>query len=76
MSPSLTRGSDGRRCDISLYRICGKGDKSRTGAMATVLGADMLTIREAPVFVAPGCEYGAGTGFEGHEFLRHLPSVK
>lgn len=24
MSPSLTRGSDGRRCDISLYRICGK----------------------------------------------------
>lgn len=55
---------------------CGKGDKSRTGAMATVLGADMLTIREAPVFVAPGCEYGAGTGFEGHEFLRHLPSVK
>ena len=30
--------------------------------MATVLGADMLTIREAPVFVAPGCEYGAGTG--------------
>ena len=48
---------------------CGKGDKSRTGAMATVLGADMLTIREAPVFVAPGCEYGAGTGFEGHEFF-------
>lgn len=38
--------------------FCGKGDKSRTGAMATVLGADMLTIREAPVFVAPGCEYG------------------
>ena len=29
----------------------------------------MLTIREAPVFVAPGCEYGAGTGFEGHEFF-------
>ena len=24
--------------------FCGKGDKSRTGAMATVLGADMLTI--------------------------------
>ena len=63
-------GSDGRRCDISLYRIFAeKGDKSRTGAMATVLGADMLTIREAPVFVAPGCEYGAGTGFEGHEIF-------
>lgn len=25
--------------------FCGKGDKSRTGAMVTVLGADMLTIR-------------------------------
>ena len=53
--------------------FCGKGDKSRTGAMATVLGADMLTIREAPVFVAPGCEYGAGTGFEGHEFFEAPP---
>lgn len=49
--------------------FCGKGDKSRTGAMATVLGPDMLTIIEAPVFVAPGCEYGEGTGFEGHEFF-------
>ena len=55
--------------------FCGKGDKSRTGAMATVLGADMLTIREAPVFVAPGCEYGAGTGFEGHEFFE-APSIR
>ena len=55
--------------------FCGKGDKSRTGAMATVLGADMLTIREAPVFVAPGCEYGAGTGLEGHE-LFEAPSIR
>lgn len=55
--------------------FCGKGDKSRTGAMATVLGADMLTIREAPVFVAPSCEYGAGTGFEGHEFFE-APSIR
>lgn len=55
--------------------FCGKGDKSRTGAMATVLGVDMLTIREAPVFVAPGCEYGAGTGFEGHEFFE-APSIR
>lgn len=55
--------------------FCGKGDKSRTGAMATVLGADMLTIRESPVFVAPGCEYGAGTGFEGHEFFE-APSIR
>ena len=35
----------------------------------------MLTIREAPVFVAPGCEYGAGTGFEGHEFFE-APSIR
>lgn len=55
--------------------FCGRGDKSRTGAMATVLGPDMLTIVEEPVFVAPGCEYGAGTGFEGHEFFE-APSMR
>ena len=55
--------------------FCGRGDKSRTGAMATVLGPDMLTIIEAPVFVAPGCEYGSGTGFEGHEFFE-APSIR
>ena len=55
--------------------FCGRGDKSRTGAMATVLGPDMLTILEEPVFVAPGCEYGAGTGFEGHEFFE-APSMR
>ena len=55
--------------------FCGRGDKSRTGAMATVLGPDMLTIEEAPVFVAPGCEYSEGTGFEGHEFFE-APSIR
>ena len=49
--------------------FCPRGDKSRNGAMATVLQADMLTIEEAPVFVAPGCEYAQGTGFEGHEYF-------
>lgn len=49
--------------------FCGRGDKSRTGAMVTVLGEDMLTIEEDPVLVAPGCEYSEGTGFEGHEFF-------
>ncbi len=49
--------------------FCGRGDKSRTGAFVTVLGPDMLTIKEAPVRVAPGCEYGAGTSFEGHEYF-------
>ena len=55
--------------------FCGRGDKSRTGAMATVLGPDMLTVTEAPVFVAPGCEYSQGTGFEGHEFFE-APSIR
>lgn len=49
--------------------FCGRGDRKRTGAMATVLDKDMLTVIEAPVFVAPGCEYSRGTGFEGHEFF-------
>ncbi|MDR1688611.1 MAG: family 43 glycosylhydrolase [Clostridiales bacterium] len=49
--------------------FCGIGDKSRTGAMCTVLEADMLTIKEKPVFVAPGSCYGKGTSFEGHEFF-------
>ncbi|MCL2864218.1 MAG: family 43 glycosylhydrolase [Lachnospiraceae bacterium] len=46
-----------------------KGDKSRSGAMVTVLAADMLTIVEAPVFVVPSHAYGAGTCFAGHEFF-------
>ncbi len=55
--------------------FCGHGDKSRHGAMATVLGPDMLTIVEEPVFVAPGGMYGEGTGFEGHEFFE-APSIR
>ena len=55
--------------------FCGRGDRSRTGAMATVLGPDMLTVQEDPVFVAPGCEYSQGTGFEGHEFFE-APSIR
>ncbi len=49
--------------------FCGQGDKTRTGAMATVLGGDMLTVVEEPVFVIPGSCYGAGTSFEGFEFF-------
>lgn len=44
-------------------------DKGRHGAMATVLDADMLTIRQDPVFVVPSGSYSKGTGFEGHEFF-------
>jgi len=49
--------------------FAGRGDKSRHGAMVTVLENDMLTIREKPVFVVPGCEYAEGTGYEGHAFF-------
>ena len=49
--------------------FCGRGDKSRTGSMATVLGPDMLTIIEDPILVVPGCEYSAGTSFEAHPFF-------
>ena len=55
--------------------FCGRGDKSRHGAMCTVLDKDMLTIIEEPVFVAPGVEYEAGTGFEGHAFFE-APSIR
>lgn len=49
--------------------FCGQWDKSRHGAMVTVLDKDMLTIREAPRFVVPGCQYSKGTGFEGHAYF-------
>ncbi len=49
--------------------FAGKGDKSRHGAMVTVLERDMLTIREAPVFMVPGHAHAKGTEFEGHAFF-------
>lgn len=49
--------------------FCSGGDKSRNGAMCTVLGSDMLTIIEEPVFVVPSACYSKGTGFEGHEYF-------
>ncbi|MBQ3485215.1 MAG: family 43 glycosylhydrolase [Clostridia bacterium] len=49
--------------------FCGRGDKSRHGAMCTLLESDMLTIAEEPVFVVPGVEYAEGTGYEGHAFF-------
>lgn len=55
--------------------FCASGDRSRHGAMATVLGPNMLTITEDPVFVAPSEPYGQGTGFEGHEFFE-APSIR
>jgi len=44
-------------------------DKSKHGAMATVLADDMITIIEEPIFIAPSASYGKGTEYEGHEFF-------
>lgn len=61
---------------VYLYTgFCSRGDKSRNGAMATVLQTDMLTVVEAPVFVLPSAPYSAGTGFEGNEFFE-APSIR
>ena len=54
--------------------FCSRGDKSRKGAMATVLGPDMFTIIEEPVFIAPSEPYSEGSGYEGHEFS--APSMR
>ena len=67
----LTEGKD-----TWLYTgFCGVGDKSRTGAMVTLLDEDMLTIKEAPRFIVPGSEYSAGTEYEGHAFFE-APSIR
>ncbi len=55
--------------------FCSKGDLSRSGAMATVLGEDMLTIIEDTVFVLPSDTNSEGTGFEGYEFFE-APSIR
>ncbi len=60
--------TEGRR--TYLYTgFCWRDDASKKGPMATVLGPDMLTIKEEPVFIAPSAPYSAGSGFEGHEYF-------
>ena len=49
--------------------FCWNWNKERHGPMATVLGPDMLTIVEEPVFIAPSAPYSAGSGYEGHEYF-------
>lgn len=61
---------------VYLYTgFCGIGDKNRSGAMATVLDSDMITIKQAPVFIVPSEPYSNGSGFEGHEFFE-APSIR
>ena len=55
--------------------FCARGDRSRSGAMATVLGPDMLTIIEEPVIIVPSQPYSEGSGFEGFEFFE-APSIR
>ncbi|WP_129721537.1 family 43 glycosylhydrolase [Xylanivirga thermophila] len=55
--------------------FCRAGDKTRSGAMATVLDLDMLTIVEEPVVVVPSEPYSEGTTFVGHEFFE-APSIR
>ncbi len=67
----LTEGEN-----IYLYTgFCAIGDRSRKGAMATVLGPDMLTIKEEPVTISPSEPFSKGSGFEGHEFFE-APSIR
>jgi hypothetical protein len=37
--------------------------------MVTVLGRDMVTVMEEPVFIVPSKPYSIGGSFEGHEFF-------
>lgn len=55
--------------------FCSPEDKSRHGAMVTVLEADMLTISKKPQFVLPSKPYSQGSGFEGHEIFE-APSIR
>jgi hypothetical protein len=55
--------------------FCGQGDKSRHGAMFTVLKKDMLTVESAPKIIVPGSQYSQGTEFEGHAFFE-APSIR
>ena len=49
--------------------VCAFGDASVHGSMCTVLGADMLTIKEAPKFVVPSPVSALGTDYEKHGFF-------
>lgn len=55
--------------------FCMANDSSRKGPMVTVLDADMMTILEAPVTIAPSKPYNKGSSFDGHEFFE-APSIR
>ncbi|MBO4336870.1 MAG: carboxylesterase family protein, partial [Lachnospiraceae bacterium] len=47
----------------------GHHDKSRKGAMFSILDKDMLTVLRGPEYILPGDMYSQGTQFEGHAFF-------
>lgn len=62
--------------DTYLYTgFCSQGDKSRHGAMVTVLGPDMLTVKREPEFIVPSTPYSKGTEWENHAFFE-APSIR
>lgn len=67
--------TEGEKTYLYTGGFCPKGDKSKKGAMATVLGPDMLTVIEEPVIIAPSEPYSRGTGYEGHEYFE-APSIR
>nr|MCR5267693.1 family 43 glycosylhydrolase [Lachnospiraceae bacterium] len=50
-------------------------DKSRHGAMVTLLDKDMLTVIKAPAFIVPTDVYSKGTEYENHGFFE-APSIR
>lgn len=55
--------------------FCGMWEKTRHGGMLTVLGEDMVTIEEDPIFVCPSANHAAGTSFAEHPF-GEAPSIR
>ena len=52
-----------------LYDQLIKNGRRMEGAYCTKLDADMKTVRQAPILIAPSVWNQAGTGFEGHAFF-------
>ena len=61
--------TEGERTCLYTGGVCFRDEKVKGGAMGTVLGPDMLTVLEGPVFVVPSAKTSRGTGFEDHEFF-------
>ncbi len=56
--------------------FCGFKDPNRHGPMCTVLGPDMITIVEDPVFIAKSSAYSSeADSYFGHEFFE-APSIR